>query len=56
MADDIAPLKTVWVFIDNRHQFGHPDHVKVFEKPEAANDWFRQHDPDGCAFECKVIF
>ena len=48
-------MKTAWIYIDNRYQFGHPDHVKIFASAGAANDWFKKHDPEGCAFEYDVI-
>src|ERR1700704_6247229 len=29
---------------------GHPDHLKVFATPDAADEWFKENDPEGVAF------
>jgi hypothetical protein len=26
---------------------GHPDHIKAFADPEAAERWFKANDPEG---------
>jgi hypothetical protein len=31
----------VWIYVDTNHYVGHPDHLKVFATPEAADEWFR---------------
>ena len=33
----------------------HPDHLKVFASGEDADAWFKDHDPEGAAFEYPVI-
>jgi hypothetical protein len=32
----------VWIHVDTNHQVGHPDHLKVFANPEAADEWFQK--------------
>jgi hypothetical protein len=32
-------MTTVWIYIDTRYHPGHPDHLKVFANPVAADDW-----------------
>ena len=36
-------------------QVGDPDHLKVFANADAAAAWFAENDPEGVAFEYKVI-
>jgi hypothetical protein len=45
----------VWVYVDTDHRVGHPDHLKVFATPEAADDWFQKNDPEGVAFGYEII-
>jgi hypothetical protein len=42
-------MKTVWVYVDTYHHVGHPDHLKVFANPEAADEWFKENDLEGVA-------
>jgi hypothetical protein len=42
---------TVFVYVNTSKQVGEPDHVKVFANIDAANDWFKENDPEGVAFE-----
>jgi hypothetical protein len=44
-------MTTVWIFVDTRHHPGHPDHLKAFANPVAADEWFKENDPEGAAFE-----
>jgi hypothetical protein len=46
---------TVWIYTDTSKQVGDPDHLKAFANQDAANEWFKQHDPEGVAFEYPVI-
>ena len=46
---------TVWIYIDTRYRVGHPDHIKAFADPEAAERWFNANDAEGVAFEYEVI-
>jgi hypothetical protein len=46
--------KSVWVYVNNRHPVGHPDHMQIFADLDAANAWFEQHDPEGVAFQYPV--
>jgi hypothetical protein len=50
-----AEKKMVWIYVDANHRVGHPDHLKVFKDPEAADKWFQQNDPEGVAFGYEVI-
>ena len=45
---------TVWIYTDTSKQVGDPDHLKAFANKDAANEWFKQHDPEGVAFEYPV--
>jgi hypothetical protein len=46
---------TIWIYVDTRYHAGHPDHIKAFAYPEAAERWFKANDPEGVAFEYEVI-
>ena len=45
----------VWIYVDTSKQVGDPDHLKVFGNADAANTWFKEHEPEGVAFEYPVI-
>lgn len=45
-----GPKKMVWLYVDTNHHVGHPDRLKVFATPEAADDWFKEDYPEGVAF------
>jgi hypothetical protein len=38
--------------VDTDHYAGHPDHLKVFATPDAAD---KEHDPEGVVFGYEVI-
>jgi hypothetical protein len=38
-------MKTIWIYVDTRYRVGHPDHIKAFADPEAAERWFKANDP-----------
>jgi hypothetical protein len=42
----------VWIYIDRR---GPVDELKVFASQEAADQWFKEHDPEGVAFKYDVL-
>jgi hypothetical protein len=46
---------TVWIYVDNKYQVGHPDHLKVFADQETADKWFHENDCEGTAFGYEVI-
>jgi hypothetical protein len=46
---------TVWIYVDTRYRVGHPEYIKAFADPEAAERWFRENDPEGVAFQYEVI-
>ena len=48
-------MKTAWIYVDTNKQVGDVDHLKVFANPDAADEWFKQHDPEGVVFEYPVI-
>jgi hypothetical protein len=48
-------MTTVWIYVDTRYRAGHPDHLKVFANPVAADEWFKENDPKGAAFEYEVL-
>jgi hypothetical protein len=50
-----AEMITVWIYTDTSKQIGDPDQLKVFAGRDDADKWFKQHDPEGIAFEYPVI-
>jgi hypothetical protein len=46
---------TVWIYTDTSRQVGYPDQLKVFAGRDDADNWFKQHGPEGVAFEYPVI-
>ena len=50
-----GPKKMVWIYVDTNHYVGHPDHLKVFATPDAADEWFKENDPEGVVFGYEII-
>lgn len=48
-------MKTVWIYVDTNKEVGDVDHLKVFANPDAADEWFRDNDPEGVVFGYEVI-
>jgi hypothetical protein len=48
-------MKTVWIYIDTRHELDHINEFRVFATKEAAQRWFEENDPKGVAQEHDVI-
>ena len=48
-------MTTVWIYVDTKYHPGHPDHLKVFANPVAADEWFKENDPEGAVFEHEVL-
>src|SRR5216683_307723 len=48
------PMTTVWVYVDTSKEVGDRDHLKVFATPDAADEWFKENDPEGVAIEYEV--
>jgi hypothetical protein len=48
-------MTTVWIYVDTSKDVGDPDHLKVFATPEAADDWFKDNDPEGVVFGYELI-
>jgi hypothetical protein len=46
---------TIWIYVDTRYRVGHPDHIKAFADPEAAERWFRNNEQEGVAFQYEII-
>jgi len=46
---------TVWVYVDTSRDVGDVDHLKVFANEAAAEAWFKEHEPEGVAFEYELI-
>ena len=44
-------MTTVWIYVDTTKDVGDAEHLKVFAREDAADEWFRDHDPEGVAFE-----
>ncbi|HMH00211.1 MAG TPA: hypothetical protein VK555_02295 [Terriglobales bacterium] len=36
--------------VDTNYYVGHPVYLKVFATPDAADEWFKENDPEGVAF------
>ncbi|MEH2503700.1 hypothetical protein V1290_002511 [Bradyrhizobium sp. AZCC 1578] len=41
---------TIFVYVNTAKQVGDPEHIKVFANQHAADEWFKEHDPEGVAF------
>jgi len=48
-------MTTVWIYVDTNKEVGDVDHLKVFAMPELADEWFKENDPEGVAFEYEVL-
>jgi len=48
-------MTAVWIYVDTRYRAGHPDHLKVFINPVAADESLNENDPDGAAFDYEVL-
>ena len=48
-------MTTVWIYVDTSKEVGDRDHLKVFANEDAADEWFKDNDPEGVAFEYVVI-
>jgi hypothetical protein len=46
---------TVWIYVDTSRDVGDVDHLKVFANEAAAEAWFKEHEPEGVAFEYEAI-
>ena len=50
-----GPITTVWIYVDTSKEVGDIDHLKVFATSELADEWFKENDPEGVAFEYEVM-
>jgi len=48
-------MKTVLIYVITSKQVGDVDHLKVFANEEVMQRWFQENDPEGVAFEYKVM-
>ena len=48
-------MTTVWVYVDTSKKVGDRDHLKVFATPDAADEWFKENDPERVAIGYEVI-
>jgi hypothetical protein len=55
LRDQAASMETVWIYFDELHEVGHPDHVRVFATRETAEKWLADIDPHGTIFEYDVL-
>jgi hypothetical protein len=44
-------MNTVLIYVDTSKEVGDRDHLKVFANEDAADEWFKDNDPEGVAFE-----
>jgi len=45
---------TVWIYVDTSKDLGNRKHLRVFASETAADEWFRENDPEGVAFDYEV--
>jgi hypothetical protein len=45
----------VWIYTNTSKEVGDADHLMVFASEEAAEAWFKEHDPEGVAFEYELV-
>ena len=48
-------MTTVWIYLDSSKEVSDVDHLKVFATPELADEWFKENDLEGVAFEYEVM-
>ncbi len=48
-------MTTVWIYVHTNKEVGDRDHLKVFGNPDAADEWFKDNDPEGVAFGYEVL-
>ena len=48
-------MTTVWNNVDTNKEVGDVDHLKAFATPELADEWFKENDQEGVAFEYEVL-
>jgi hypothetical protein len=46
---------TVLIYVNTSKQVGDADQLKVFANVDAAETWLEENDPEGVAFEYKVL-
>jgi hypothetical protein len=46
---------TVWVYVNTNRDGGEADHLKIFASEDAAEEWFKDNDPEGVAFGYGVL-
>jgi hypothetical protein len=46
---------TVWIYVNTNVEVGDVNHLKVFANDDAAEEWFKENDPEGVAFEYDVL-
>jgi hypothetical protein len=47
-------MTTVWIYVDTSKGVGDREHLRVFANEAAAEAWFKEHEPEGAAFEYDV--
>ena len=55
MPEDAVPIRTVWIYVDGHKSAGDADHIKAFASRDAADEWFKENDPEGVVFEYELI-
>jgi hypothetical protein len=50
-----GPMTTVWIYVDTSKEVGDVYHLKVFASADAADESFKDNDPEGVAFEYEVL-
>jgi hypothetical protein len=51
-----GPKMTVLIYVNTSKPVGDADHLRVFATSELADEWFKENDPEGVAFESRPEF
>ncbi len=50
-----GPKKMVWIYVDTNHYVGQSRPSQGVRNPEAADESFKENDPEGVVFGYEVI-
>jgi hypothetical protein len=50
-----ALIITILIYVDTNKPVADKNHLKGFANQDAAVTWFQENDPEGVAFEYKVL-
>jgi hypothetical protein len=52
---DQRSFSSSWIYVDASKGVGDREHLRVFANEAAAEAWFKEHEPEGVAFEYELI-